>query len=90
MQLCSTELRLFYTASMVIWACLNIAETGYELSKTKLQALRVLQPYFLRLITYEIQIVLIKSHLETAMGFWSPLLWFPCGWCAPLYPLLVV
>lgn len=91
MQLCNDQLKVIYIVGMVIWAVLNIAEVGYELSKSpRYASLRVLQPYFCWLLAHEIHLIQLKSHLETFIHFWSPFLWLPCGFCAPLYPLLVV
>jgi hypothetical protein len=91
MQLCSTELRAVYLVALAIWALLSVCESGLALSKQPpFGFLRVLQPHFLRIIAIEIQLILFKSHIETAIMFFSPLLWLPCGLCAPLYPLMVL
>jgi hypothetical protein len=83
MRLCSPKIQLVYLSALVMWAGLNIAEHCYTQ-----KILTVMKPMFEWLILNEVEIVKLKATIEITTTFFSPLLLFPLGLCAPLLPLI--
>ncbi len=56
--LCNERLRLLYVLALVIWALLNVSETGLQLSLTKnIPGLNLLRPYFCLLVANEMKLI---------------------------------
>lgn len=89
MWLVSPVLRFLYSICLVIWALLNLAEMGQQLTRHRhVPGLSALRPLFMTLVLNEIPILRVKNMIEVVISLCSPLLWFPCGLCAPLLPLI--